>query len=621
MLRPYPMSKITVVCTTAALPKVVSEMHSLKVIHITEHAKNEFADIGKPFGHAAGVADLLVKAKSVIASLSMEESKPKIIFKNYREVESSVLPLYEKTSQLTERLNSIKEELARRIAFKEKLSELAPLNIPLEAFSTYSSISYFVFFAKNAEALGKKISEITSKFEMHFFKADRLLLVALFIEKAKESEVKNLLDAPEFTLADASMLIGLKGSVQQNIKDAEAAIAKLEKTKYYIERTLQYLGKKHAQLLNAATLYLEAELEKAEAPLRFAETKDAAVVKGWLPSADLEKSVEMLKKAAKGKIHIIVEEPAEKDDVPVKLKNPQPAKPFEFLLNLYSLPLYREFDPTVPIFLIFPLLFGFMLGDIGYGIAGFVASLALKKFFSKSRAVASLMNVVMLSSFVSVVFGMIFGEFFGAEHVAGFGLPHILNRIEDINALIYIAVGIGVLHINLGLVLGFINEAKLHGVLHAIYAKLSWILLQLGMILLILPYLKVIDIPLWLGFAFLASSILMIIKGEGFIGIIEMPGILSNVLSYARLGAVGLSSVALAIMINKLASGLFQKGGFFILIGVLIILIGHALNLVVGMFESFLHSLRLNYVEFFTKFYKGGGIEYNPFGSEKQKGI
>lgn len=619
MLRPCLMSKITVACTQSMLPKVVREMHSLKAIHITEHTRDEFADIGKPFENAAELADLLVKAKSLIANLSVQESRPRITFKNYADVKSSLHSLYGKISDLVDKLRSAEEELARITAFKERLNVFAALDIPLEAFSSYISLSYFVFFVKNIEPLREKIVNITDKFEIHVSKADKQLLVALFVDKEKENEVRNLLDAQDIALADTSVLIGMEGTVQQNIKKAEESALKLEKAISEMRKKLHELGKRHTDLLNSAAFYLETELEKAEAPLRFAETKEAAVVKGWLPANDLDKAVGRLKDVAKGKIHIVVEQPSAKDNVPIKLENPNPAKPFEFLLRLYSLPMYGEFDPTVPTFLIFPMFFGFMLGDIGYGLLGFVIAFSLKKYLGKGRAVASLMNIVMLSSFVSIVFGALFGEFFGSEHIAGFELPHILSRIEDIYTLIYIAVGIGVIHINIGLVLGFINESKLHGIAHGFYTKISWMILQLGALSFVLPYLKIIDVPSWIGYLLLAFSVLMIIKGESFLGIIELPSIFSNILSYARLGAIGLSSVILAVIVNDLVSFLFRKGGLFLLIGLIAMFVGHALNLALGMFESFLHSLRLHYVEFFTKFYKGGGIEYIPFGTERQK--
>ena len=151
----------------------------------------------------------------------------------------------------------------------------------------------------------------------------------------------------------------------------------------------------------------------------------------------------------------------------------------------------------------------------------------------------------------------------------------------------------------------------------AIYEKASWFILQIGIALLALSYFGKILISPLIGAGFLGLSILMLFKGEGIKGIIELPSILTNIMSYVRLMAIGLSSVELAIVINESSKEFFHKGGFFVLIGVLILVIGHAINIMLGLLGSFLHSLRLHYVEFFSKFFHGGAKKYQPFGAKE----
>jgi len=155
---------------------------------------------------------------------------------------------------------------------------------------------------------------------------------------------------------------------------------------------------------------------------------------------------------------------------------------------------------------------------------------------------------------------------------------------------------------------------RAHGLSKAIFEKGSWFVLQIGVALLTLSSFKIIILPTMIGYIFIILSIIMLLKGEGIKGIIELPGIFTNILSYARLMAIGLSSVSLALLINESAAGLFQKGGFSILIAVLLLIVGHVFNIVLGIFGSFLHSLRLHYVEFFGKFFVGGAEKYRPFG-------
>src|SRR3989338_677547 len=206
--------------------------------------------------------------------------------------------------------------------------------------------------------------------------------------------------------------------------------------------------------------------------------------------------------------------------VPVKLKNPAYAKPFEFFIYMYSLPAYKEIDPTFFVFLTFPIFFGFMLGDFGYGLASLALFYLLKKKFPKGKA---LLNVLMLSSISSILFGLLFGEFFGLEEIGHFEIPHLISRTHDMFMLMYIAIGIGVIHVNWGLISGFFNVYKAHGLKHAVLEKVSWILLEIGFALLMLSMLKKIQIHWSVGSLFLITSVFMLYKGEGVKGLIELP--------------------------------------------------------------------------------------------------
>ncbi|MDP6704390.1 MAG: V-type ATPase 116kDa subunit family protein, partial [archaeon] len=316
----------------------------------------------------------------------------------------------------------------------------------------------------------------------------------------------------------------------------------------------------------------------------------------------------------KDKIHIECEEASEEDGLtpPTELINPKIVDSFEVFIDLYSKPTYKEIDPTNFIFLTFPLFFGFILGDVGYGFIT-LALFGFLKTKMRSETGRGLMNALILASLATIVFGFVFGEFFGVE-------PYhpLIPRAHNINMMLGISLVVGIVHINLGYLLGLINEYRKGGIGYMVQHTGSWVFFELAAILVILQYLDMLTFAYsnYIVYGVLVASIALLYKGHGIIGIIELPAILSNILSYARLFAVGLASVALAMVINDFTGVFLYAGGFGYVAGTITLVLGHTINILLGILGGFLQSLRLHYVEFFTKFYKGGGEAYLPFGKE-----
>ena len=399
---------------------------------------------------------------------------------------------------------------------------------------------------------------------------------------------------------------GLSAPVSVAIEATNKEKGGLEKRIEADEKALARLSVKWNDFLLLSEQLLAVELEKAEAPLRFAVSKSTFVIWGWVPAGELETLEATLSKATGERIFVEAEYPHHSEKVPVKLANPKPARPFEFFMRLYSLPRYDEIDPTLFMFITFPLFFGFILGDVGYGLVTFFLLLWLKEKFSSA---SGLVNVLIPAALSSIIFGFLFGEVFGFEQAFGVEFPQLISRAHEINAMLITAVAIGLLHVNLGFVLGFVNELKHKGLFKAFCAKLSWIILQLGVALWVFWDAKA-------GIAVSAAAVALIYIGESMRGMVELPGLLSNIVSYTRLAAVGISSVMLATVINDISKEIAQSGAIGIAASVIILFIGHTINLALGLLGGFLQSLRLHYVEFFTKFFEGGAAPFKPFGAK-----
>lgn len=346
------------------------------------------------------------------------------------------------------------------------------------------------------------------------------------------------------------------------------------------------------------------------------------------------------------------------EDIPVALSNPRMAKPFETLINAFSTPKYEEIDPSLLMFFTFPIFYGIMLGDVGYGILVLLLVVAgiftkLFNFLGMGGASNSLNKILLYSAISSIIFGIIYGEFFGVslfnsyEHgkkVDGLlginGVAFIpYHRFTNVKELILITASIGIAHLFIGMIVGFRNKLQ-HGITHAIYGKFSWILILTGGalsfgilafyilkkdwiffidILLSNGHLNMLNPIFLIGFSLLIVGVLLLVKGEGPLSIMELPTLLSNVLSYTRLLAIGLSSAGIALAFNSIWKFSYESGNIgIILIGAFALFSGHLINLLLGIIGPGVHSLRLHYVEFFTKFYEGGGTSYSPFGSYRK---
>ncbi len=618
MLKPHEMTNVIITGPKSMQEKVIEELHKLKILHIVDHTKNEFSDIGKPLESANRLSEILVRVRALIAALNIKKEENKFqLKKSLAEIESTTNKLNQEINSHLEELKKLEEIISKNEAVKQELEILKDINIPLETFSPYKSLAYFTGYVKDeAKALSIKdaLSQITKNFMLLYSIVKKGCIIVLFIDVKNKENALDILLKTGFALVNFSYIENLKGNAPINLKKIEDEREKLEKKKEDINKQITRAGKEHSAFLIATEELLSELLEKAEAPLRFATTPSSFLIKGWIPSNELSSSIDILNKVSNNKIFIHFEPPKKHDKVPIKLKNPRFAEPFEFFMDLYTMPTYREIDPTFLVFLTFPLLFGFMLGDFGYGLATLILFIILKKLMPKAK---NFFKILIFASLSTIFFGLLFGEFFGFEEIAGFHLPHILSRAHDINELMFLAVTVGLLHINLGLTLGFINELKSHGLMMALFAKGSWFVLEAGIVLLALSALKVLAFPTYIGFILIILSAIMLFKGEGIRGPIEIPSLFSNTLSYARLMAIGLSSVVLATIINESAEEFFHGGGFLVLVGVLILIVGHVINIMLGLLGSFLHSLRLHYVEFFSKFFHGGAEKYKPFGSKE----
>lgn len=648
MLKAERMSKIRIVVPKTNLQKVVEKLHALKILHIVDHKKNDELDIGEPVGDIETISALLVKIRAL--SKKPEKRTPYQRF-SLKEIDAKVCEIEEYIKKRKGRASEINQNITNLKTLLHQLDILNSLYLDLESYQLLNSISCCVGSIKHKEDIKEEINKITTKYKLHIAQNGKTRLIALFISRNKENEVFELLKKKySFAQINVNDVISknLKGNAITHINNFNEKLHDLEEQKEKFEKDIEGIKLKNKKILNEYEEFLSTEAEKSEVPLRFGQTSSSVLITGWVPSKRAEKVIKELEETAKNRVYVEDAEIDKKESTPIRLKNPFIAKPFEFFMRLYTLPKYKEIDPTFFIFLTFPIFFGFMLGDVGYGLVTLLLFWWLKKIIPSGK---DLLNSMMACSYWTTIFGFLFGEYFGFEYVKSniwqniietlklplhkalmdgeivYEFPRLINRMHgyvdvlgnNIHIVLIIGAIVGIIHINLSILLGFMNELESHGLKKAILARLSWYVFEIGLVLLALNLLNIITVPLYIAVILLIISAVMIYLGEGVQGIIEIFSLFSNTLSYLRLGAVGLASVGLAVVVNEeLGMPFIEKGGLFILLAIIIMILGHAINIALGIIGPFLHAIRLHYVEFFMRFYKGGGKAYKPFGAAEE---
>jgi V/A-type H+-transporting ATPase subunit I len=341
------------------------------------------------------------------------------------------------------------------------------------------------------------------------------------------------------------------------------------------------------------------------------ETDRCFVLFGWMPSD----GVAALRRALverHGEAMVVEEKEIlrqELEDVPVVLRNSAYFRPFELLVRLLPTPRYTSIDPTPYVGIFFPLFFGMILGDVGYGLLLLAAAAGIVAFVKQRRTLRQAGHILLASSLYTIAFGAVYGEFFGELGARWLGFEPWLDRRTAILPMLYFALAAGAVHVTVGLALGFAVSLKGHRTREAIarLASLLAVLCLAGVLAsYFAPVAELMRKPLLTALLVIAPVLLFT---GGLLAPFELLRHVGNVISYARIMAVGLASVLLAYVANRLAGA---AGSAWVGVAVAVLL--HAFNIVLGVFAPTIHALRLHYVEFFSKFIETGGPKYQPLG-------
>jgi len=412
--------------------------------------------------------------------------------------------------------------------------------------------------------------------------------------------------------------LSYSGKPKENIDRIKNEIEKANLQKAGITKSIAELSKHKKELLMLYDILL-IEKEKRDILSILAKTEKAMVIAGWCPEKHLEILDSEVKKISTA-TEILSREPAKNEKAPVILEN-KLAQPFEAVTNIYGTPSYSELDPTpflAPFFFIF---FGFALTDAGYGT---VLSLLSIYFWKKiqNRGAKRIFKLLFLGGVSTLFLGAATGGWFG-NSFAKFGFPALENiskrimlfdPIEDPVLMLLIALILGFVHVFFGTALNMYKSVLKNKKKEAL-SQGAFLIMLLSIALILIG-----GSAGEFGKAAFLASLLILIFGRGFLGsfaaLYSLLGYFGDVLSYSRLLALGLATGVIAIVVNEIASMAFSIPYIGVIIGLAVFLVGHSFNLVINTLGAFIHSSRLQFVEFFTKFFEGGGKIFKPFRIE-----
>lgn len=591
---------------------------------IKDNSSNEAQKIEEDLSKVKFIIETLTPfAKKDNMIKGLKEGRKSYTFKELSEIKknSDWQELYQELKKKDSEINSNKNHISK---FKSSIEELTPwtkLDVPVSSFKKLSSTKAFLGMVP--QGLVESLSlELNEKYDNCYFEnlgtkgKDSYIIVITPNEHI--SEIEKTLKSFNYSKVE----IHCEGIPLDVIREYEEKIKTISENNKKIELEMKQFVDKLEDIKAVYEVY-SSELLRINSTDRFLRSENIVAMEGYYPT-ETQNEFERILKEALGENYYLETKAADGDDVPVQLKNNSVVEAFESITTMYSVPKYKEIDPT-PLFAPFYILFfGMMLSDAGYGAVMVIGTTIALKFFNLEDEMRKSIKMFRYLGVSTIFWGAMYGSYFGDF----FGLPALWMKPEkDVALLMIVAVALGLIQIFIGLGIKAYIQIRDKDYFGAFSDVFLW-------------YVTLIGLMLWGGSAFglaLPSAVVTVAKyaailsmvgivltngrheaswgarlGQGFYSLYGITSYVGDLVSYTRLAALGLAtgfiSYAFNIMVNMVSTNIFTT----ILFGVLIFLVGHVFNLFINALGAYVHTCRLQYLEYFGKFYEGGGHAFEP---------
>ncbi len=637
------MDNISLIGLEADKEEIIKELMKLGVLDITSlegmAEDEEWSEHLSRDGCEEEVFRLdsqIQKIKSAIEYLSQYDTRKKVLFapkkavdiSKYREISESqenLWNLVDKIERYDQLIAQLKSELNK---CKNTVATLMPwkdLDIPLDLTSTKTTAVVLgtIPSTEDIHELEKSFEEQVPESYFHVIGTDSIQAYVLVIyHNSVEEDALRLLKNHGFS---AMQFKDMKGTAKENIDLMQRRIEDIEKETEAIQKEIVAMA---GSLDDLEILYdyLTIERDRKKILSRLVKTGRIFMLEGWLPEADGPKVAEHI--ARKWDCVIELRKPEEGEQFPILLRNNSLVQPFEPITEMYSLPNSNEPDPTPFLSPFFFVFFGLMVGDAAYGILMMIATGLVLLKFKPEGFLNKILKMLFLGGFSTFIWGALFGGWFGdlvtAISNGKYSIPPLwFNPLEDPMKLLIWSFIFGAIHLYTGMAIQAYKLIREGKVWDAIFDIGFWYVFLTGLALLLAG-----GVAGTIGKYMATAGAVLLVLTQGrsqkniikklFSGILSLynaVSFMSDVLSYSRLLALGLATGVIASVINAIAV-LFGFNIVGILILIITVTIGTVFNVAINALGAYVHGSRLQYVEFFSKFYEGGGKPYQPFKIE-----
>lgn len=556
--------------------------------------------------------------KSTIQELRQEKTTLTIDELEKRVSESKWEGIVDKLGEKEREIHHLEGQITKLTGEIELLSPWETLDVSFESLRDLKTTSFFLGTISKQYEDGLE-SSIQNGYVEIVSRTTNDINILVVVNKENEEEVSEILRGYGFS----SFKVEHDGVPMSIITDYKADIEAIRSKIFFVEEELAALEEEE-NTLKFTFEYFSNKILRMKSVNNFLSISSVVAIQGWVPVDSNDKLNILCKKCLGDDYYIEYEEVKEDEiqEVPIKLKNGDLVSSFESITSMFAYPKYDEVDPTpllAPFYLIF---FGMMVADIGYGILMTLTAIGAIKFFHLQDEQKRMAKFFFYLSLPTIFFGILYNSFFGGIIKLPFT---IIDTERDINTIMILSLVFGVIQIFTGLIIKGTMLIKARRTMDALFDVGSWMitLISIG----IFAATTQVSLPSFVKYIAIAGMIIGAVLivyaggreeksvgakiGQGVYNLYNITGYVSDLVSYTRLMALGLAGGSIAAALNMIIGTI--PGVAIFVAAPLIFVLGHLFNLGLGLLGAYVHTARLQYIEYFGKFYEGGGREFKPF--------